>query len=34
VNDRTHLLSHVIVTAVLAVGVLIASWLWLFNGVN
>jgi hypothetical protein len=31
-KDRTHLLGHVIVTALLAVSVLIASWLCLFNG--
>jgi hypothetical protein len=32
VNDRTHLLGHVIVTALLALSVLIVSWLCLFNG--
>lgn len=32
VNDRTHLLGHVIATALLAVVALVACWLWLFNG--
>jgi hypothetical protein len=32
VKDRTHLLGHVIVTVLLVVSVLIASWLCLFNG--
>jgi hypothetical protein len=32
-NDRTHLLAHVIVTVLLAVSVFVASWLCLFNGV-
>jgi hypothetical protein len=32
VNDRTHLLGHAIVTALLAIAVLVACWLCLFNG--
>lgn len=31
-EDGTHLLGHVVVTVLLAVSMLIASWLCLFNG--
>ncbi|VEG46777.1 Uncharacterised protein [Mycolicibacterium flavescens] len=31
-KDRTHLLAHVIVTGLLAVIVMVAAWLCLFNG--
>jgi hypothetical protein len=31
-NDRTHLLGQVIVTVLLAVAMLLACWLCLFNG--
>lgn len=31
-KDQTHLLAHVVVTGILAVTMLIATWLCLFNG--
>lgn len=31
-NDRTHLLAHVVVTGILAVTMLVAAWLCLCNG--
>jgi hypothetical protein len=31
-DERTHLLRQVMVTVLLAVAILVASWLCLFNG--